>query len=176
MVIPGMLINLGFHVPSHPLPANWWGFASLKAPVGFPQQQINQGGCESPVFPSRWGIHTWDCCSSSLTSSQSIQILLWQSSMMGVSPQWHLMDKPCQHSMIRVNAEKGIRASPPPLLARGHHGNNLQQQKEMGVLGFPLAADGGVFQNNSSFSGWFSWLPSSIDLQGLGNSVGTRDG
>lgn len=78
--------------------------------------------------------------------------------------------------MISVNAEKGIRASPPLLLARGHNGDNLQQQKEMGVLGFPLAADGGVFLNNSSFSGWFSWLPSSMDLQGLGYSVGTQDG
>lgn len=77
--------------------------------------------------------------------------------------------------MISVNAEKGIRSS-PSLLARGHHGNNLQQQKAMGVLGSLVAADGGVFLNNSSFSGWFSWLPPSTDLQGLGYSVGTEDG
>lgn len=171
-----MLNNLGFDIPNQPLPTNWWGFTSLKAPVGFPQQQINHGGCGSPMFPSQWGICTWGCCSSSLTSPQSIQILLWQSSVMGVSPWGHLMDKPCQYSMISVNAEKGIRSSPSLLLARGHHGNNLQQQKEMGVLGFPVAADGGVFLNISSFSDWFSWLPSSVDLQGLGYSVGTQDG
>lgn len=86
------------------------------------------------------------------------------------------MDKPCQNSIISVNAEKGIRSSPSLLLARGHHGNNLQPQKEMSVLGFPVAADEGVFLKNSSFSGWFSWRPSSIDLQGLGYSVGTQDG
>lgn len=80
------------------------------------------------------------------------------------------MDKPCQYSMISVSAEKGM------LPARGHHGNNLQQQKEMGVLRFPVAADGGVFLKNSSFSGWFSWLPSSLDLQRLGYSVGTQEG
>lgn len=86
------------------------------------------------------------------------------------------MDKPCQYSMISGNAEKGIRSSPSVLLAGSQYGNNLQQQKEMGVLGFPVAADGGVFLNSSSFSGWFSWLPSSIDLQGLGYSVGSQDG
>lgn len=85
------------------------------------------------------------------------------------------MDKACQYSVISVNAEKGIRSSPSPP-ARGHHGNNPQQQKEMGVLGFLVAADGGVFLNYSSFSGWFSWLPSSMDLQGLGYSVGTQEG
>lgn len=71
------------------------------------------------------------------------------------------MDKPCQYSVISGNAEKGIRASPSLLLARGQHGNNLQQQKEMGVLGFPVAADGGVFLNSSSCSDWFCWLLSS---------------
>lgn len=76
--------NLGFDVPNHPLPTNWWGFASLKAPVGFPRQQINHvrglGSLHDGVSCA------WDCCSSSLTSPQSIQILLWQSSVMGVSP------------------------------------------------------------------------------------------
>lgn len=175
MVIPGMLNNLAFDVPNHPLSTSWWCCASLKALVGFPQQQTNHGGRESPVFPSRRVICTWDCCSSSLMSPQSIQIFLWQSSVMGVSPQSRLMDKPCQYGVISVNEEKGISSS-PSLLARGHHGNNLQQQKEMGVLGFLVAADGGVFLNNSSFSGWFSWLPSSTDLQGLEYSVGTEDG
>lgn len=86
MVIPGMLNNMGFAAPNHPLPTTWWGFAPLKAPVGFPQQQMNHGGYESPMFPSCQGTHTWDCCSSSLMSPQSIQTLLWQSSVMGVSP------------------------------------------------------------------------------------------
>lgn len=35
MVIPGMLNNLDFAAPNHPLPTTWWGFAPLKAPVVF---------------------------------------------------------------------------------------------------------------------------------------------